>query len=162
MRKLARLSVAMRFKDACNPEVSSASVAWHIDHSLRVINKICNDLQTSDPQSYKFEENPARQWVLKNKIIKRGIAQAPEAVTFDGKVTSKILLEQLEEAKKNLILFETLPTHAFFSHHAMGMFTRDEAKKFLKIHTQHHLSIIEDIISSKTETNKEEELTAAI
>ena len=33
-----------------NSNVSQADVAWHIDHSLKTINKIYETLETSDPK----------------------------------------------------------------------------------------------------------------
>ncbi len=148
MRTLAQLSVALRHKDELNTQISEANVAWHIDHSLRVINAVYDSLKNSDPADYKSEVNPVRSYVLDNKRIKRGVAKAPTHVLPKQTIKPTEILNELEEAKKAVILFDTLAKKSFFQHHSLGMMKTSEAKKFLKIHTQHHLSIINDILES--------------
>ncbi|MEP2773983.1 MAG: hypothetical protein ABJH05_17645 [Fulvivirga sp.] len=156
MRILAQLSVALRHKDEINTEISEASVAWHIDHSLRVINAVYDTLQNSEPEDYKSEENPIKSYVLNKKHIKRGIAKAPAHVLPLSTIHPDGILDELEKAKKAIILFDTLHKKNFFQHHSMGVMKTSEAKKFLKIHTQHHLSIINDILESNNITTKKQ------
>ena len=154
MRILAQLSVTLRHKDEVNKKISEVSVAWHIDHSLRVINAVFDSLQKSDPKKYVDEANPVRAYVLENKIIKRGVAESPKHVLPETIIEPKTLLESLESAKKAITLIDTLPKNCYFDHHKMGMLKRDEAKKFLKIHTRHHLGIIDDILAQNKISNK--------
>ncbi|MEM8765466.1 MAG: hypothetical protein AAGD88_16715, partial [Bacteroidota bacterium] len=41
-------------RDVENPAVSKADVAWHIDHSLKTINKIYEELEKSNPEEYQY------------------------------------------------------------------------------------------------------------
>lgn len=157
MRNLAQLSVALRYRDEINTEVSSASVEWHIDHSLKVINAVFDSLKNSDPSEYKKEENPIKTYVLTKEKIKRGVAEAPKHVLPAANIESGAILESLESAKKAVILIETLPKKSFFKHKSMGMMKRDQAAKFLHIHTLHHLSIINDILSANNVLSKKKE-----
>lgn len=146
MRILAQLSVALRYKDEINTEVSEVTVAWHIDHSLKVINAVFNSLKNSNPEVYRPEDNPVKSYVLGNKHIKRGVAKAPMHVLPNQTIKPSEILSELEDAKKAVIQLETLPKKSFFQHHSLGIMKTSEAKKFLKIHTLHHLSIVNDIL----------------
>lgn len=149
MRVLARLSNMMRYRDEINKEVSASSVGWHIDHSLKVVNSICETLAKSDPEKYMADENKSRDYVLGKGEIKRGVAESPPHVVPPPIIEPDELIAQLEKAKKNIVLLKQLHPQSYFRHHVLGTFSRDEAKKFITIHSKHHLNIINDILMQK-------------
>lgn len=149
MRVLARLSKMIPYRSETNREVSSSSVGWHIDHSLKVVNSIFATLVKSDPEKYIWEENKSRDYVLSKGEIKRGIAESPPHVVPPPFIEIDYLNAQLETAKKNAVLLKDLHPNAYFRHHVLGAMNRDEAKKFITIHSKHHLNIINDILMQK-------------
>lgn len=150
MRVLARLSKMMEYREVTNREVSGASVGWHIDHTLKVINSISGALAKSDPEKYTADENKSRDYVLSKKEIKRGVAESPPHVVPPPIIEPDDLLAQLEKAKKNIVLLKSLHPNSHFRHHVLGTFRRDDAKKFIAIHSKHHLTIINDILMQRS------------
>ena len=53
---------------------------------------------------------------------------------------------QLQHAYANLKQLELLPENIFFDHHIFGMLNKQETLRFLEIHTNHHLKIVNDIL----------------
>ena len=126
--------------------VSAWSVGMHIQHCALAVADIARQLLNCD-------EKPAGTptsigWlVLKTRKIPRGGAQAPDGTTpkpglsafaLDGMLTlSQTLVEQVPEAMED----------AWFKHFALGVLIRDRALRFIEIHNDHHLAIIDDILS---------------
>jgi hypothetical protein len=44
------LESKIEFKDAVNLNISKSDVAWHLDHSLKVINSVITVLKKSNPE----------------------------------------------------------------------------------------------------------------
>lgn len=40
MNQLAEIESNIEFRDSINPDISSADIAWHLDHMLKAINSI--------------------------------------------------------------------------------------------------------------------------
>lgn len=129
-----------------NENVSKANVAWHLDHSLRVINSIVRALENSNPEDYKYKLNIFRHFFLKTRTLPRGRAKAPRSVRPEEVVQAEDISRRLEFAKKNILKLEKLPMKAHFPHPFFGTLKRNESIKFIRIHTKHHLKIIRDIL----------------
>ena len=146
--KISTLESYVTQKDILNPTVSKVSVGWHIDHALITINKIYETLAASDPKQYKYSFNIVRTIMFTFGQIPRGRAKSPKVVLPPENISDHEIAKQLELAKETLKKFDTLPANAYFEHPFIGSLKRDKAKKFLNIHTLHHLKIIKDIINN--------------
>ena len=131
-----------------NPEVSKANIAWHISHSLKVIEQVTDALLKSDPRLFRKTFNLKRFLVLTFGKIPRGKAKAPRVVLPDQDLSREILLNQISEVNKKIPALSILPKKAFFKHPFFKHIDRAQTKKFLVIHTEHHLKIIRDILGN--------------
>ena len=129
-----------------NVVVSEADVAWHLDHMLKTINRITENLAASNPNNYESKFNMQRIMVHTTGRIPRGVAQSPESVRPPKTILLDSLHLQLKEARLNLVKISELDEKAFFAHPVFDDLDRDQTRRFLEIHTNHHLKIIEDIL----------------
>ncbi len=135
-------------KDKLDPSVSQKGIYWHVDHSLKVIIGICKILKKSDPEEYKWKFNLSRLFVFTAGFFPRGKGKAPKQSTTEGPISQDDLLEQLNTAETQLDSIVNLPAKSHFVHPYFGSLNLRMSKKFLKIHTIHHLKIIGDIMAS--------------
>lgn len=131
-----------------NTEVSSADISWHLDHMLLVINRIYEALEKSDPNAYKASFNVPRIMMFSFKSIPRGRAKSPDLVRPKDSITLAIIEGHLKNAQLNLEKFDSLPENSNFVHPFIGQLNREQSKRFIKIHTQHHLKICNDILKA--------------
>ena len=103
-------------KDVHNPSVSKGSVAWHLDHTLKVINNVSEEVITSEPTTYESKFNMQRVFVHTAGYIPRGAAQASARVTPPPIVSMDSLQLRLDLAKENLKRFSDLDKDAYFKH----------------------------------------------
>lgn len=133
-------------RDHNNPKVSKEDVAWHLDHSLKVINRTCEALESSEPQNFSSSFSLSRVFVFASGRFPRGVAQAPKSVRPPREIDTDSLYLQLEEARNNLEKMESLDANAHFKHPYFKVINKSQTKRFLKIHTAHHLRIVRDIL----------------
>ena len=133
-------------RDARNQKISEADVAWHLDHSLKTINRICDALEESNPDNFKSSFSFSRMFVFTSGIIPRGVAQSPKSVRPPKIILTDSIYLQLEEAKESLKKIEALDAKAYFKHPYFKKLDKGQTMRFLKIHTKHHLKIIRDIL----------------
>lgn len=145
--ELDRIQKYFEQRHSHNPKVSQANVAWHLDHSLKTINRISERLMASNPKDYHSKFNVQRIVVHTTGRIPRGVAQSPQSVRPPSEVQLDSLRLQLAAARKNLREISQLEAHAFFAHPVFDHLDRDQSRRFLDIHTNHHLKIIEDILT---------------
>lgn len=128
-----------------NKEVSIQSIGWQTSHSLLVINSVCKEMIKSDPKTYKWKFNLRRIIVLTSGNIPRQKVRAPKNVTpetFDlDSVKSEII-----NAKSLVKRLYTLDKNAHFIHPFFGDINLKTTKRFLAVHTEHHLKIMRDIL----------------
>jgi len=79
------------------------------------------------------------------KKIPRGRAKSPELVNPKEKLDSNTLLGHIVETRAQIDLLKVVSKDKFFKHPFFGHLKLMQTIKFLEIHTQHHLDIIEDI-----------------
>ncbi|MDG5490424.1 DUF1569 domain-containing protein [Psychroserpens sp. SPM9] len=130
-----------------NPEISKADVAWHIDHSLKVINRVIDSLKTSDPNTYKNNFSFLGKFFFTLGFFPRGKAKAPKYVRPPETILKADLISQTTLAKANIETIADLPQNAYFKHPIFGNVNTPRVSKFLVLHTQHHLKIINAIVS---------------
>ena len=128
-----------------NHSVSKSTIGWQIDHSLIVINGIIGQLKNSDAANYKAKFNFKRFIVYTTNHIPRGKATAPKIVQPERESSKIELFDKITLAKTNLLEIDTFDKNNFFKHPFFGNLNVRQAKKFLALHTFHHLKIIQDI-----------------
>jgi hypothetical protein len=146
---LAQIETFIPDYEKTNAAVSQASVGWQIDHSLLVVNGVINVLKKSNPEDYKWKLNKSRLLLQITNKIPRGRAKSPQSVIPLEITTKEVLLVKMELAKKQVVELEKLPTNSYFTHPYFGDLNLKSTLWFLKLHTKHHLKIMEDILKTK-------------
>ena len=129
-----------------NPKVSNSTVGWQIDHCLLVINGIIGQIEISDPLKYQPKWTFPKFMVFTTGKIPRGKAKAPKVVIPTQVATQEELLSKIAAAKNNVLKLDSFSENQFFNHPYFKDLNVKQTKKFLVIHTKHHLKIIEDIL----------------
>ena len=129
-----------------NPNVSNSTVGWQIDHCLLVINGIIGQIEISDPLKYQPKWTFPKFMVFTTGKIPRGKAKAPKVVIPTQVATQEELFAKLAAAKNNVLKLDTFSENQFFNHPFFKDLNVKQTKKFLTIHTKHHLKIIEGIL----------------
>jgi hypothetical protein len=129
-----------------NPNVSNSTVGWQIDHCLLVINGIIGQIEISDPLKYQPKWTFPKFMIFTTGKIPRGKAKAPKVVIPTQVATQEELIAKLAAAKNNVLKLDTFSENQFFNHPFFKDLNVKQTKKFLTIHTKHHLKIIEDIL----------------
>jgi hypothetical protein len=129
-----------------NPNVSISTVGWQIDHCLLVINGIISQLEISNPTAFQPKWNFPKFMVFTTGKIPRGKAKAPKVVMPIQVATQNELKAKLEAAKNNVLKLDSFSENQFFNHPFFKDLNVKQTKRFLTIHTKHHLKIIEDIL----------------
>jgi hypothetical protein len=141
------LESKIEFFEATKQLVSKSTVGWQIDHSLRVVNGIIETLKKSNPSSYKWNFNFKRIVVFTIRSIPRGKANAPKTVRTYDEIKKQDLINQIEISKKLISELVTLHKKNNFQHPYFGKLNLKQSVKFLEIHTNHHLNIVNDILA---------------
>jgi hypothetical protein len=81
--------------------------------------------------------------------IPRGRAKAPKVVQPKANFNTETLKNHLEKGKTKLAELDTIGDKNYFEHPYFGHLRLKPTIKFLEIHTNHHLKIINDIIEAK-------------
>lgn len=144
---IAQLESKIPEYETVNLEVSTGSVGWHIEHSLKTINQIVTACKNSNPNEYKWKFNLKRFLILDvfHKIPK-GKVKAPKLVRPEGEISKDSLTISIEKLRKNLKDWEQLNKNAFFKHPFFDDLNKKETEKFLLLHTNHHLKIMTTIL----------------
>lgn len=143
---LDEIETKIKNRDILNDSVSKVPVAWHLDHSLKVINGIYKSLESSDPSQFKSSINFSRVMSLTFNYIPRGKAKSPKRVLPPDTIKTEDLYLQLEAARKHMKEAFELSKDAHFRHPVFGTIARGHALRFIEVHTHHHLKIIRDIL----------------
>ncbi|MEM1181926.1 MAG: DUF1569 domain-containing protein [Acidobacteriota bacterium] len=144
---LDRMEARFQDRQCLAPEVSKVDVAWHLAHSIKVIEEIHKELDASDPKAYRANLNPLRALAFARGKLPRGKAKSPSVVLPPDVNTLEDLERQAATARTALLAWTQLPERSFFVHPVFGRLKRDHAERFIEIHTEHHLAIIADIVA---------------
>jgi hypothetical protein len=143
---LQEIETKIESRESINTSVSKSDVAWHLDHSLKVIIGVINTLKKTNPEKYQWKFNFKRTVVLALNNFPRGKAKAPETVVSKGLVTIEDLKSQIELVKQQINNLNSLHPKNNFIHPYFGMLNLKQTIHFLCIHTNHHLKIVNDIL----------------
>ncbi|APG66214.1 DUF1569 domain-containing protein [Tenacibaculum todarodis] len=128
-------------------DISKASVGWHLDHSLKVVNAVVKTLQESDPTTYKNNFSFVGKVFFALGFFPRGKAKAPKHVKPPEVVLKEDIILQLEIAKTNIKTISSLDNNAYFKHPLFRHINKKRVVRFLVLHTNHHVKIINEITS---------------
>lgn len=131
-----------------NSEISKSNVGWHIEHSLLTIIGVTKVVLRSNPKDYKWKFKLSRILIFTLGKIPRGKAKAPEVVVPKNDITETLLLSNIELTRKLILELKSISNDHYFEHPYLGKLKKKDTIRFLEIHTNHHLKIIEDIIKS--------------
>ncbi|NER17007.1 DUF1569 domain-containing protein [Spongiivirga citrea] len=145
--EIITLEKYIQHRDVKNTNVSQVAVAWHLDHTLKTINRIAENLETSDPNLYESSFSVPRLMSNTFGFIPRGRAESPQNVRPPEIIKTEDIYNQIKEVKQNLEKIDSLDEKVFFEHPVFNNLNRDQTRRFLKVHTQHHLKIIRDILN---------------
>ncbi len=146
MEELKLLALYVPEFDKMNEQVSSVSVGWHLEHSLKVINVVVENLKQSDPLEYRRRINLSWIYIVLRGGIPRGRGKSPKIVKPEGVISRDRLKANLLKCQHQIELLESFHNNCHFAHPYFGILNVKSTKKFLKIHTRHHLSIISDVL----------------
>lgn len=132
--------------ESVNVKFSTASVGWHIEHSMMTINKIIYALENSDSTKYQWSFKLSRYIIFTLGKIPRGKAKAPSVVLPSETILLDKLNSHITEAKTQASKIDSLPVNSYFKHPYFGDLKLKQAIRMLEIHTKHHLSIVRDIL----------------
>ncbi len=132
-----------------NSKVSSATVGWQIEHLLLVLDAVINNIVKSNPANYKWKFSLIKQIIFVRNKISRGKAKAPKTVLPQEHITELLLKAHLKNTSENVKKLYALSQGNYFNHPLFGNVKLNDTFKFLKIHTQHHLDIIKDIVAKQ-------------
>jgi hypothetical protein len=145
---LTQLNKHIAHADCSNTSISTATVGWHIEHTLLVINQIIATLQTSEPSKYESKFSFWKLVIFTTKKIPRGKAKAPKQVQPANSFTITSLQNHLLQAQAAIQQLSSLQANHYFKHPIFGNLNVKSTIKFLGIHTSHHLNIINDIVKN--------------
>lgn len=139
-----QLEKNLQHSELLETSISKSDVGWHITHSLLVINLVIDDLKNSDPKNYKPTFNLIRSMVFTFNKIPRGKGRAPKIVNPDSYENLSVQ-EQIKNTKEKIQQLKSVSPGQFFTHPFFGHMKKKKTVRFLKLHTKHHLKIIDEI-----------------
>jgi len=132
--------------DVTNNQVSKASVGWHLEHSLLILNSSLKGLTMTDPKDYKPKFSVKKFVFLNFGLIPRGKIRAPKQFIPLEVPTQESILKLMSLTKERLEAAKNLPEKSFITHPFLGDFDKKTTLRFLWLHTNHHLKIADDIL----------------
>jgi hypothetical protein len=148
---IAKLESSIEDHAIINASVSKASVGWHIEHTLLTLDLIISALSKSNPSEYKRTFDIRRTILLVFGTIPRGKIKAPKVVQPTSSIDFNTLQRHIAHTREKLKALDSLTPGHYFTHPFLGDFRLKQAIRFLQVHTNHHLSIIHDVVKSKKE-----------
>ena len=134
--------------DKENLQVSRASVGWHLEHLLLIINGSLKGLTMTNPQDYKPKFSIKKFVFLNFGMIPRGKINAPKQFIPLETPTKENIEKLLNLAKERLEAVKSLSSKSYITHPFLGDLDKKTTLKFLSLHTNHHLKIIDDILKA--------------
>ena len=143
LRDLAQL---ISERDRLNPNVSRATVGWHLAHAFKVVIEVVKAIEQPKETSYRWTLNWSRMYVLTFAHIPRGSARSPKSVVPRDDITEAYLHQLFEEAQKAVKRLEALPKSAHWHHPYLGEMNQRMTRRFVYVHTRHHEKIVGEVM----------------
>ncbi|MNK19055.1 hypothetical protein D3C87_372730 [compost metagenome] len=134
--------------DVTNAKLSKASVGWHLEHLLLILNSSLKGLTMTNPNDYNPKFSLKKFVFLNFGLIPRGKIRAPKQFFPLEIPTKESISKLLNLAKERLQSVESLPEKSFITHPFLGDFDKKTTLRFLWLHSNHHLKIVEDILKN--------------
>lgn len=131
-----------------NLKISKASVGWHLEHSLLILNGSLKGLTMTNPDNYNPKFSIKKFIFLNFGLIPRGKIKSPKQFVPLETPTKESLEKLLNLAKERLEAIKNLPAKAYITHPFLGDLDKKTTLKFLGLHTNHHLKIVDDILKN--------------
>ena len=128
--------------------ISHWSVGEHIDHSLNVLITINEGLSKSTPWEKHESFKLLKSIVLFTGFIPRGKGKSPEMVLPSKSIEAEDLIKKIKNAETALVNMNKCDPGCWMIHPVFGALQAKNTRRFMDIHTNHHLKIIEDIIKN--------------
>lgn len=142
---LDRVSLRLPDAEVRTPSVSGWSVGQHIEHVLRATSAFIVLILRNRKPDGRGIQRAIKHELLEKGQMPRGVADAPEA-TLPGTNTNQGDLEMLLlKTRKRVLQMGSVEADAVADHPYLGEMNRDEIIRFMEIHLEHHLSIMDDI-----------------
>ena len=132
-------------RESLHAPTSSWNVGQQIEHCCLVIGGVHDALQRSQPPVPRAKISLVRRGVFLTGRIPQGRAQAPRSVHPEPAPARAHLDACLQQARQQVEAIRAMAPDAWFKHFVFDVLKRDEALRFLQIHTDHHLRIIQQI-----------------
>lgn len=146
--QLAELESKIPAYEKNNTNVSAANVGWHIQHTTLATVRIIDAIKQSDPTTYKSRFSWKRVLIYSLNSIPRGKIKAPKSVQPSDELTIDGLHSAIEKAKGRVNELAALQPKQYLAHPFLGDLNLKQSIKFLKLHTKHHLKIINEILAN--------------
>jgi hypothetical protein len=143
--QLTDLGSKIEVQALLNTKVSESSVGWHIEHSLLVIDNIINALNHSEPSKFKQKFNFLRLIVMNIGHFPRGKAKSPKH-SIPQSFNNESLKVHLKNTLEKIKTLGTIPKDKYIIHPIFGHIRTNDSIRFLEIHTNHHVKIMNDIL----------------
>ncbi|PZU83124.1 MAG: hypothetical protein DI529_13245 [Chryseobacterium sp.] len=131
-----------------NLKVSKASIGWHLEHSLLILNGSLKGLTMTNPENYNPKFSIKKFIFLNFGLIPRGKIKSPKQFVPLETPTKESIGKLLNLANERLEAIKSLPSKSYITHPFLGDLDKKTTLKFLGLHTNHHLKIIDDILKS--------------
>lgn len=131
-----------------NLKVSKASVGWHLEHSLLILNGSLKGLTMTNSDNYNPKFSIKKFIFINFGIIPRGKIKSPKQFIPLEMPTKESVEKLLNLAKERLEAVQNLPSKSYITHPFLGDFDKKTTLRFLGLHTNHHLKIIDDILKA--------------
>ena len=143
LQKIESLSYKI---DVVNESVSKASVGWHLEHLLLILNSSLKGLTLTNPKDYNPKFSLKKFVFVNFGIIPRGKISSPKQFVPVNVPTQESILKLMNLAKTRLEAVKSLPEKSFITHPFLGDFDKKTTLRFLWLHSNHHLKIVDDIL----------------
>ena len=144
--QLTKIESHFPFIDKENPKVSKSTIGWQLDHTLKVFNAVSESTENSNPKDYKFKFSFWRSVLFPLGYFPRGKVKAPKYVMPPEVIKTEDLHAQILTARTHVEKLRALPEKAYFKHFIFGMLSKKQTLRFLQMHTNHHLKIVNDLL----------------
>ena len=139
------------------PSVSAWSPAQHLFHTWLSAGRMLKAVQLihheMGPVQQDGQPSETGRYVLQREQFVRGAGQAPENVHPPAALTREDLQEALDRSRSKLSavrgLLDVLPTaEGRLAHHRFGALNALEWLRVTRVHAEHHLAIIDDVLEA--------------